>query len=68
MATERIANKYLQLDPPEGKMSDQRRAELAKRAGEKEKRQVKRAKEGECGLIGRRKRMSLGKEAEHRIR
>lgn len=68
VAGERIANKYLQLDPPEGKMSDRRKEELAIKAQEKEKKRVKRAREGECGLIGRRKRLSLGKEAEHRIR
>lgn len=49
-------------------MSDWRKAELAKRDQEKQKKRVKKAREGECGLVGRKKRRSLGKEAEHRIR
>lgn len=49
-------------------MSDRRKKELTVRLAEKDKKLVKRAREGECGLIGRRKRLSLGKEAEHRIR
>lgn len=68
VAAERIANKYLQLDPPEGKMSDRRKDELARRAVEKEKKRIKKVRDGECGLVGRRKRLTVSKEAQHRVR
>ncbi|GAA5843981.1 hypothetical protein JCM11251_005931 [Rhodosporidiobolus azoricus] len=66
-ADERVTGKFLQLDLPEGKESDWRKAELAKRASEKEKKRAKRAREGECGLMGKRKRASRGKEAVKRV-
>lgn len=50
----------MQLDLPEGKVSDRRKAELAVREAEKEKKRAKRQREGDCGLAGRRKRKSLG--------
>ncbi|GAA5877485.1 hypothetical protein JCM1840_003865 [Sporobolomyces johnsonii] len=56
VADERLAGKYLQLDPPEGKMSDWRKAELATKDKEKHKKRAKTPKEGHCGLMGRRKR------------
>lgn len=66
---DRITNKFLQLDPPEGKLSDWRKKELETAAREKEKkRRNTRAREEGCGLIGRRKRASLGKEALNRVR
>ena len=63
VADERISGKLLQLDPPEGKVSDQRKAELAVIESEREKKRVKRAREGDCGLAGRRKRKLMGKDA-----
>ncbi|GAA5821152.1 hypothetical protein JCM3770_005694 [Rhodotorula araucariae] len=63
VAEERVAGKLLQLDLPEGKVSDWRKAELAKRASEKEKKRAKCQRDGDCGLSGRRKRASLGKGA-----
>ncbi|GAA5998363.1 hypothetical protein JCM5350_007432 [Sporobolomyces pararoseus] len=63
VAEERLSGKLLQLDPPEGKISDQRKAELAVKEREKEKKRIKRLREGECGLTGRRKRASMGKDA-----
>jgi ribonuclease P protein subunit POP4 len=63
VAEERISGKLLQLDPPEGKVSDQRKAELALKEREKEKKRMKRVREGECGLMGKRKRASMGKAA-----
>ncbi|GJN90275.1 hypothetical protein Rhopal_003277-T1 [Rhodotorula paludigena] len=63
VAEERVAGKLLQLDLPEGKTSDWRKAELATREQEKEKKRVKRQREGDCGLSGKRKRASLGKRA-----
>lgn len=69
VVSDRIANKYLQLDPPEGKMSDWRKKELETRDKEKEKRRKrKRASEDGCGLIGRRKQASLGKETLARVK
>lgn len=59
VASERITSKYLQLEPPKGKMTEKRRIELEKKALMTEARKIKRVKEGECGLIGRRKRASL---------
>lgn len=50
----------MQLDLPEGKVSDRRKAELAVREAEKEKKRAKRHRGGDCGLAGRRKRKSLG--------
>jgi len=61
VAEERVAGKLLQLDLPEGKVSDRRKAELAKRDLEKDKKRTKRVREGDCGLSGRRKRASRGK-------
>lgn len=63
VADERIAGKLLQLDLPEGKMSDRRKAELAVRESEKEKKRAKKAREADCGLAGRRKRATMGKSA-----
>ncbi|BGP41455.1 RNase P/RNase MRP complex subunit [Rhodotorula kratochvilovae] len=63
VADERVAGKLLQLDLPEGKISDWRKAELATRAQEKDKKRVKRQREGDCGLGGRRKCASSGKAA-----
>lgn len=63
VAEERLSGKLLQLDPPEGKVSDQRKAELAVIEKEKEKKRVKRTREGGCGLMGRRKRAAMGKDA-----
>lgn len=60
VAEERVVGKLLQLDLPEGKVSDRRKAELAVREAEKEKKRAKRQREGDCGLAGRRKRKSLG--------
>ena len=61
VAEERVVGKLLQLDLPEGKVSDRRKAELAVREAEKEKKRAKRQREGDCGLAGRRKRKSLGR-------
>ncbi|GAA5870762.1 hypothetical protein JCM8547_001702 [Rhodosporidiobolus lusitaniae] len=66
-ADERVAGKFLQLDLPEGKISDQRKEELAKREREKEKKRNKRMREGDCGLGGRRKRASRGKGAVRKV-
>ncbi|GAA6028502.1 hypothetical protein JCM8097_007250 [Rhodosporidiobolus ruineniae] len=66
-ADERVAGKFLQLDAPEGKQSDWRKAELAKRELEKDKKRTKRQREGDCGLAGRRKRASMGKDAVKRV-
>ncbi|GAA5836767.1 hypothetical protein JCM3766R1_006258 [Sporobolomyces carnicolor] len=63
VAEERLSGKLLQLDPPEGKVSDQRKAELAVKEKEKEKKRNKRLREGDCGLMGRRKRASTGEDA-----
>ncbi|GAA5895395.1 RNase P/RNase MRP complex subunit [Sporobolomyces salmoneus] len=63
VAEERLSGKLLQLDPPEGKVSDQRKAELAVIEKEKEKKRTKRFREGDCGLMGKRKRASRGKDA-----
>ncbi|GAA5950508.1 hypothetical protein JCM21900_004834 [Sporobolomyces salmonicolor] len=63
VAEERVAAKYLQLDPPLGKSSDWRKAELATKDKEREKKRAKRAKEGDCGLMGRRKRAARGRHA-----
>ncbi|CEQ41503.1 SPOSA6832_03238 [Sporobolomyces salmonicolor] len=63
VAEERVAAKYLQLDPPLGKLSDWRKAELATKDKEREKKRAKRAKEGDCGLMGRRKRAARGHHA-----
>ncbi|GAA5828174.1 hypothetical protein JCM5353_007819 [Sporobolomyces roseus] len=63
VAEERLSGKLLQLDPPEGKVSDQRKGELAVIESEKEKKRIKRAREGDCGLAGRRKRKLMGKDA-----
>ncbi|GAA5856159.1 hypothetical protein JCM9279_004932 [Rhodotorula babjevae] len=63
VADERIAGKLLQLDLPEGKVSDRRKAELVKRDLEKDKKRAKRVREGDCGLSGRRKRAARGKAA-----
>ncbi|GAA5904718.1 hypothetical protein JCM8208_001335 [Rhodotorula glutinis] len=63
VAEERIAGKLLQLDLPEGKVSDRRKAELAKRDAEKDKKRAKRLREGDCGLSGRRKRAARGSAA-----
>ncbi|KAI5475019.1 ribonuclease P protein subunit POP4 [Pseudohyphozyma bogoriensis] len=49
---DRVTGKLIQLEPPEGKMSDRRKAELAKRDKEKAKKEEAR----KCGLVGRRKR------------
>ncbi|BGP25853.1 ribonuclease P protein subunit POP4 [Rhodotorula toruloides] len=68
VADERIAGKLLQLDLPEGKLSDRRKAELAVREGEKEKKRAKKAREGDCGLAGRRKRATMGKAAVRAVR
>ncbi|KAJ8293886.1 Alpha-ketoglutarate-dependent sulfonate dioxygenase [Rhodotorula toruloides] len=68
VADERIAGKLLQLDLPEGKMSDRRKAELAVRESEKEKKRAKKAREGDCGLAGRRKRAAMGKAAVKAVR
>ncbi|GAA6059763.1 hypothetical protein JCM10212_001971 [Sporobolomyces blumeae] len=62
-ADERLSGKLQQLDPPAGKVSDQRKAELAKKDAEKEKRAAKRKRDGDCGLVGRRKRAAMGKAA-----
>lgn len=63
VADERVAGKLLQLDLPQGKVSDWRKAELAKRDAEKDKKRQKRLREGDCGLSGRRKRASQGEAA-----
>ncbi|GAA6023173.1 hypothetical protein JCM11491_003287 [Sporobolomyces phaffii] len=63
VAEERLSGKLLQLDPPLGKVSDQRKAELAVIEREKDKKRTKRTREGDCGLMGRRKRAAAGKDA-----
>ncbi|GAA5883131.1 hypothetical protein JCM3774_005328 [Rhodotorula dairenensis] len=67
VAEERVVGKLLQLDLPEGKVSDRRKAELAVREAEKEKKLSKRRREGDCGLAGRRKRKALGSRAPDSI-
>jgi ribonuclease P protein subunit POP4 len=64
VAAERLTGKYLQLEPPQGKESDERKAELLTRSNEKAKKKKKVLREGECGLIGRRKRKVLAKGQE----
>lgn len=49
-------------------MTEQRKVELQKKAERKEMKRVQRVKEGECGLIGRRKRARMGKEVEGSVR
>lgn len=49
-------------------MTEQRKLELEKKAERKEMKRVKRVKEGECGLIGRRRRARMGKEVEGSVR
>ncbi|BGP17685.1 hypothetical protein JCM10213_003590 [Rhodosporidiobolus nylandii] len=66
-ADERVSGKFLQLDTPEGKVSDQRKEELAKREQEKAKKRTKRAREGDCGLAGKRKRASMGEAATRKV-
>ncbi|GAA5927125.1 RNase P/RNase MRP complex subunit [Sporobolomyces koalae] len=56
VADERVSGKLIQLDPPLGKVSDQRKAELAVKDQERDKKRLKRAQQGDCGLGGRRKR------------
>ncbi|GAA5991481.1 hypothetical protein JCM11641_002054 [Rhodosporidiobolus odoratus] len=68
VADERLSGKFLQLETPEGKVSDQRKAELAKKEGEREKKRLKRAREGDCGLAGRRKRGTMGNDAVRKVR
>ncbi|KPV74297.1 uncharacterized protein RHOBADRAFT_54140 [Rhodotorula graminis WP1] len=63
VAEERVAGKLLQLDLPEGKVSDRRKADLAKRDLEIERKRAKRLREGDCGLSGRRKRAARGTAA-----
>lgn len=65
---ERLASKFLQLEPPQGKESDQRKAVLAKREHERTQRRVKRIRENDCGLIGRRKRKALDQANQQNIR
>ncbi|GAA5993620.1 hypothetical protein JCM10908_000644 [Rhodotorula pacifica] len=67
VAEERVVGKLLQLDLPEGKVSDRRKAELAVREAEKEKKRSRRQREGDCGLAGRRKRKALGARAPESI-
>ncbi|POY72162.1 hypothetical protein BMF94_4799 [Rhodotorula taiwanensis] len=67
VAEERVAGKLLQLDLPEGKVSDRRKAQLAVREAEREKKRAKRTREGDCGLAGRRKRKALGGRAPEAI-
>ncbi|GAA6015858.1 hypothetical protein JCM10207_008820 [Rhodosporidiobolus poonsookiae] len=67
VADERVTAKFLQLDLPEGKVSDQRKAELAKRELEKDKKRSKRQREGDCGLAGKRKRKAMGKDAVDKV-
>ncbi|SCV70424.1 BQ2448_1818 [Microbotryum intermedium] len=68
VARERIANKYLQLEPSEGKESDRRKAELATRRAEKDKRTIAKIRRGGCGLVGKARRRKLGKAVDERIR
>lgn len=68
VAAERLSSKYLQLDAPEGKLSDRRKAELAKREEEKAKKRTKRLRDAECGMVGRRKRARRGDEVEKPVR
>lgn len=48
-------------------MSDRRKAELAVREAEKDKKLSKRRRGGDCGLAGRRKRKALGSSAPESI-
>jgi ribonuclease P protein subunit POP4 len=67
--SDRVANKYLQLDPPEGKMSDWRKKELEVREIEKSKKRKRtRATTDGCGLIGRRKQRSLGEDVLAKVK
>ncbi|KAK4705983.1 ribonuclease P protein subunit POP4, partial [Phenoliferia sp. Uapishka_3] len=68
VAQDRLASKYLQLETPTGKVSDRRKAQLKKQEEEKEKRKVNRVREGDCGLVGRRKRAALGKDFHGTVR
>ena len=63
-AADRIEAKYLQLDPPEGKVSDRRKGQLALRQGEKDARRLRRQREADCGLVGKRRRVGEGKGKE----
>ncbi|KDE05639.1 hypothetical protein MVLG_04010 [Microbotryum lychnidis-dioicae p1A1 Lamole] len=68
VAQERIANKYLQLEPPEGKESDRRKAELATRKAEKDKRTLAKIRQSGCGLVGKARRKRLGRTVDEKIR
>lgn len=63
VAEERLAGKYLQLDAPVGKMSDQRKKVLAVREEERRKKLASR----NCGLVGRRRRTKGDMEKEVRF-
>lgn len=68
VAAERLAAKYLQLETPTGKVSEERKAKLKKAEGEKDKTKLKRVREGTCGLVGRRRRVAYGKDFEGTVR
>lgn len=61
VAADRLDDKFLQLDPPQGKVSDRRKAQLAMRAREKDAKRLRRQREADCGLIGKRRRVANGK-------
>ena len=63
-AADRIEAKYLQLDPPEGKQSDRRKAQLTYRQSEKDAKRLRRQREADCGLIGKRRKVASGKGKE----
>ncbi|KAL8279982.1 hypothetical protein RQP46_007563 [Phenoliferia psychrophenolica] len=68
VAADRLSAKYLQLETPEGKVSDRRKAQLKKREDDKDRKKTNRVNEGACGLVGRRKRKKLGKAFEGNVR
>lgn len=67
VAKERLAGHFVHLTPPEGKVSEQRQKELAKREDQRKEKKRKRAQDASCGLVGRRRRKA-DKEAAMEVR
>lgn len=63
VAEERVTGKFLQLETPKGKVSDERKRKVERDEQERLANKLKRASEGELGLVGRRKRANLDKAA-----
>ncbi|KAM0756478.1 hypothetical protein T439DRAFT_321178 [Meredithblackwellia eburnea MCA 4105] len=61
VAAERLAGKYLQLETPKGKESDQRKEAREKKTREKKKKR-------DAGMVGRRKRVKEASESRGKVR